>query len=361
MNKLLLPLFLATMTAALAADPVREFPKYDVPPRPLERKAPVYPYGLRAAGVVGSVTLDAILGPDGSVEEVHVSRSNNPFFERPAIDAVMKWRFSPALKNGKPVKARIRQQINFDLPNAEITSLWSIQKPRDPDKLPEPCRWDIPPEPVSTLMAAYPYEALQAGKQGKATVFFVVDLEGRVARTRVIEAADPAFGAALAAMIDGWRFKPARKADGTPAYAMITISRDFLADGRGDVPVSDNAQWILGRLAKKKLECPKPSELDTPIKPISVRAPVYPSALREAGRDGEARIEFYIDERGDAQLPRVVSATAPEFGYAAVQAVATWRFAAPKKAGKGTIVRVQQLVQFHLNEPAPRPPGEFVP
>lgn len=361
MKKLLLPLFLATLLAAPAAEPAKEFPKPDVPPRVLKSVQPEYPNGLRAACVVGSVTVDAILGTDGSVEEVHVERSNNPFFDRPAIDAVMKWRFSPALKNDAPVKTRIRQKITFSLSGMEGASLWSIEKPRDPTKLPEQYRWEIPPEPVSTLMAAYPFEALQAGKQGRVTVSFLVDPEGQVVATRVMKTTDAALGEAIVAMIDGWRFKPARKADGTPCYALITLTRQFLADGRGDVPVSDKAQWILSRLAKKKLECPKPSELDAPLKPISTRPPVYPSALRKAGSDGEARIEFYVDERGDAQLPRVVSATAPEFGYAAVQAVATWRFAAPKKAGKGTIVRVQQLVQFHLNEPPPRPPGEFVP
>jgi len=361
MKKLLLPLFLATMLPALAADPAEEFPKCDVLPRPIKRAPPEYPDGLRAAGVVGNVTIDAIIGKDGSIEEVHVERSNNPFFERPTIDAVMKWRFTPASKNGAPVKTRIRQQITFHLSGMEGASLWSIEKPRDPAKLPEPYRWEIPPEPVSTLMAAYPFEALQAGKQGKVTVRFLIDPEGHVVTARVMKTTHPELGEAIVAMIDGWRFKPARKADGTPSYALITLTRQFLADGRGDVPVSNSAQWILSRLAKNKLECPKPSELDAPLKPISIRPPIYPSALRNAGSDGEAQIEFYVDERGDAQLPRVVSASAPEFGYAAVQAVATWRFAAPKKAGKGTVVRVRQLVQFHLNEPVTPPPAEFVP
>jgi hypothetical protein len=33
-------------------------------------------------------------------------------------------------------------------------------------------------------------------------------------------------------------------------------------------------------------------------------------------------------------LPRIVSASAPEFGYAAAQAVATWRFTRPERKGK---------------------------
>lgn len=361
MKKLLLPLLLVALTAARAADAPQDFPKPDAFPRPLKQTAPVYPYGLKAAGIIGRVTVDAVLDTDGKVAEVHVARSNNPFFERAAIDAVMKWEFSPATKAGRPVKCRIRQEINFQLDGMNADTLWRIEPPRDWGKVPEAYRWDIAPEPVGTLMAAYPFEALQANQGGKVTISYVIDREGRVAMAKVREATAPELGAAILAMIDGWRFKPARKSDGTPAYAVVSLTREFAPNGRGDVPVSDSAKWIVGRLAKNKLECAKPEELDAPLKPVSTRPPTYPTALREAGQDGEAVIEFYLDERGDAQLPRVVSATAPEFGYSAVQAVATWRFMAPRKAGKGVVVRVQQAVKFHLKEPIKPPPAEFVP
>jgi TonB family protein len=362
MKTLLVGLLLAVAPAAFAADNPKDFPHPDTPPKPLKQMRPEYPIGLRYAGVVGQVTLDAVLDTAGNVAEVHVARSNNPFFERPAIDAVMKWKFTPAMKAGKPVPVRIRQQINFDLTGVPAQSLWTIMPPRDPTKLPEAYRWDIAPEPVSTLMTTYPFEALLAEKKGKATVRYVIGPDGRIAQARVMEATAPEFGAATLATIDGWRFKPARrKADGAATFAVVTFTREFEPDGRGDVPVSDSARWIVSRLRKNNLNAVKGEELDAPPKPVSQRPPVYPSPLREAGTDGEALIEFYIDQAGDAQLPRIVSATAPEFGYAAAQAVATWRFAPPKKAGKSVIVRAQQLVTFHLKERPLPPPAEVVP
>lgn len=349
MKTLLLSLLLAGLPAAFAADAAIDFPKMDTPPKPLKQERPVYPFGLRYAGVIGRVTLQSILDEQGNVAEVHVVRSNNPFFERPAIDAMMKWKFTPAMKAGRPVRVRIQQEIRFDMSGITTQSLWSIAPPKDPTKLPPEYRWDIAPEPVSTFMPAYPFEALLAGQKGKATARYVIDTDGRVIAARVMEATMPEFGAALLAMIDGWRFKPARRsADGTAARAMVSVTREFDPHGRGDVPVSESAQWLVSRLKKDKLESVRADELDAPLKAISQRPPIYPSSLREAGQDGEAVIEFYIDHRGDAQLPRIVSASAPEFGYAAAQAVATWRYLPPRKGGDAVVTRVQQPLHFHL-------------
>lgn len=361
MKTLLWSVLLAALPAAFAAEPAKDLPKPDTPPRVLKQEPPVYPYSLRAAGVTGNVTLDFIVDSDGNIAEVHVARSNNPFFERPAIDSLMKWKFEPAKKAGRPVKARARIDVSFRLGGNEGQDLWRITPPRDWGKVPEAYRWDVPPEPVNTLMAAYPFEALRAGRAGKVTVSCVIDRDGRVAAAKIREATTPEFGAAVLAMIDGWRFKPAHKADGSTSYAIVSVTREFAPDGRGDVPVSTSAQELLDRLERNRLECAKPPELDAPLKPVSIRPPIYPSALREAGQDGEATIEFYVDREGDAQLPRIVSASAPEFGYAAAQAVATWRFTAPRKGGKPAVVRVQQAVKFHLKEPIKPPPAEFVP
>lgn len=354
-------MFLAATAVLSAADPANDFPKPDVMPRAIRQVPPIYPYGLRAAGVVGRVTVDAILDTQGKVAEVHIARSNNPYFERPTIDAMMKWQFSPAMKDGKPVKTIVRQQINFELEGVSRSALWTIVPPRDWGSTPLEFRWEVAPEPVSTLMAAYPFEALLAKKSGKVTLNYLIDREGRVAMIQVREASAPEFAASVAAMIDGWRFKPARKADGSAAMALVTVTREFFPNGRGDVPVSDGAQSIADRLRKNKLTTVPVGELDAPPKGISQRPPVYPAQLREAGQDGEATVEFFIDENGDAVLPRVVSATAPEFGYASVQAVATWRFTKLTKAGKAAISRVRQTLNFHLKEPSPPLPEEFVP
>lgn len=346
-------LLLASLTAAVGAAEPDEW-KFDVPPKPLEQRPPEYPFNQRAAGIVGRVTLNFILGVDGRVEEVHIVKSNNPWFERPAIDAVLKWRFSPALRAGQPVRTRVQQEIRFNLNGARAEDFWLIEKGPNHAKLPPAVQWDTPPLPEATTMAVYPFEALVAGRKGKATVQIVVDERGRVAQARVAEADAPEFGQALLAMVDGWRFKPARKADGTPCGAVLAFRREFAPLGK-DVPVSPSALRIVRRLEKKDPGFAGAGDVDGPLKPISQRPPVYPTTLRQSGVAGHATIEFFIDAEGDAQLPRIVDATAPEFGYAAAQAVATWRFAPPKRGSKEVIVRAQQRIDFNLQEPKPRP------
>ena len=122
--------------------------------------------------------------------------------------------------------------------------------------------------------------------------------------------------------------------------------------------VNSTRKWVNKEIPKdyaRELErkvpriCPM-EKLDAVPQALSRRPPVYPSALADVGQPGEAMIEFYIDKNGDAQLPRIVSASAPEFGYAAAQAVATWRFEPPMQDGKAVIARAQIPVNFTVHD-----------
>lgn len=62
--------------------------------------------------------------------------------------------------------------------------------------------------------------------------------------------------------------------------------------------------------------------------------------------NGEALIETFIDEFGYTQLPRIISASDPAFGYAACQAIAGWQFEPPLKDGKPVVVKVRIPVEF---------------
>jgi TonB family protein len=112
--------------------------------------------------------------------------------------------------------------------------------------------------------------------------------------------------------------------------------------------VPDEARRILSALKKNPDTIIGANDLDQPLKPLSRRPPAYPTKFLSTGKTGEALIEFFVDRRGDAQLPHIISSTEPEFGYAAAQAVATWRFEAPLKSGKPATVRVRIPVEFEL-------------
>ncbi len=75
-----------------------------------------YPAAARRLGLEGTVRVLVEIGTDGAVisDEVY-SSSGHRLLDLAALDAVKKARFLPALKNGRPVIARILWPIRFRL------------------------------------------------------------------------------------------------------------------------------------------------------------------------------------------------------------------------------------------------------
>jgi protein TonB len=84
-----------------------------VRPVRLVKGEPEYPRAARQAGLGGRVTLRAVIAEDGSVEAVEVLSSSNSLFDSSAVDAVRKWRYRPALMNGRPVRVYFSVVVNF--------------------------------------------------------------------------------------------------------------------------------------------------------------------------------------------------------------------------------------------------------
>jgi len=82
-------------------------------PQAVSQVAPAYPAELRKAKVEGSVTLIFVLNEESHVEDPRVENSSRPEFEKPALDAIRRWRFSPGEKDGKPVRTYIRIPMKF--------------------------------------------------------------------------------------------------------------------------------------------------------------------------------------------------------------------------------------------------------
>ena len=80
----------------------------------VSKTAPVYPALAKAAGVSGVVQLAAIIGKDGTIQELH-SLSGPPLLIQAAMDAVKQWVYRPTLLNGQPVTVETTIDINFTL------------------------------------------------------------------------------------------------------------------------------------------------------------------------------------------------------------------------------------------------------
>jgi len=75
---------------------------------------PQYPPLARQARVQGTVVLQAVIGKDGTVQNLHVL-SGHPMLIEAAMDAVRQWRYKPYYLNGEPVEVDTQINVNFTL------------------------------------------------------------------------------------------------------------------------------------------------------------------------------------------------------------------------------------------------------
>ncbi len=83
-------------------------------PRALFQVAPNYPYSLKQAKIGGWVELEWLIDATGKVLRPKVIKSSHREFNQPAIDSIMRSKWSPARKGGKPVVVRVRQRMDFN-------------------------------------------------------------------------------------------------------------------------------------------------------------------------------------------------------------------------------------------------------
>lgn len=91
-------------------------------PEVKKRVNPWYPTILKAAGIEGEVWLKVFINEKGIVEKVEAVTSTNPAFVEAAIEAVKQWEFSPAKKDGKPIKAEVTIPFRFKLADGSVKS-----------------------------------------------------------------------------------------------------------------------------------------------------------------------------------------------------------------------------------------------
>lgn len=85
------------------------------PPTKVADVRPVYPPEAKADGVQGVVILEASIGADGSVSMARVIRAVDARLDAAALDAVLRWQFTPTLLNGAPVPLIMTVTVNFTL------------------------------------------------------------------------------------------------------------------------------------------------------------------------------------------------------------------------------------------------------
>jgi periplasmic protein TonB len=87
----------------------------DTRPKPIKREPPDFPGEKRGLFMRGQVTIQFVVTTTGQVAEPVVLSSNNDYFTGPAVDAIRRWRFKPAEKEGVPVNCRMQLPMSFSV------------------------------------------------------------------------------------------------------------------------------------------------------------------------------------------------------------------------------------------------------
>jgi TonB family protein len=80
----------------------------------LTKVNPVYPPLAKQARIQGTVRFNAIIGADGTVQNLQVV-SGHPMLVQAALEAVKQWVYKPTLLNGNPVEVITTIDVNFTL------------------------------------------------------------------------------------------------------------------------------------------------------------------------------------------------------------------------------------------------------
>jgi protein TonB len=112
-NKILhLIVFVLTLGLATASLPAAEGTE---PPVPVRTVAPKFPDDMKRAGTSGLVTVSCLIDEKGNVTEPKVVKTSNDAFSEPAIEALSKWKFKPAKKDGAVVAIRVNIPVQFNI------------------------------------------------------------------------------------------------------------------------------------------------------------------------------------------------------------------------------------------------------
>jgi TonB family protein len=109
--------FLVFASVMFSARATAEGPGPSRLPVVLSRSPAKYPKALMKTGQQGKAVVEFIVTTNGDVVQPHVINDCDPLFAQAAIACVLKWKFTPGIRDGHLVNTRMSVPIEFQLPN----------------------------------------------------------------------------------------------------------------------------------------------------------------------------------------------------------------------------------------------------
>lgn len=176
----------------------------------IHQVAPVYPSTAKAAHISGTVMLHAIIGTDGTVQNLQFV-SGPPLLMKSAMDAVQQWIYKPTLLKGEPVAVDTTISVVYTLGDNNSGS-----KPAEIEGVAIDCPDDglvrvfVSPKVqaariLEKVEPVYPEEAKKAGIEGTVLFHAIIAKDGTVEEL-TLEDGDPILAKAAEEAVKQWRY-----------------------------------------------------------------------------------------------------------------------------------------------------------
>ena len=86
------------------------------PPQLVKQVRPEYPDAAKKDGRQGTVLVDCVVLPNGTIGQTQVTNSSKDIaLDRAAVAAAKQYRFNPGMKDGVPVRVKVPIEFTFTL------------------------------------------------------------------------------------------------------------------------------------------------------------------------------------------------------------------------------------------------------
>lgn len=86
-----------------------------IAPVAIYKPEPLYTEAARRAKIQGTAVFWAIIGADGAVKDVTITKLLDPGLDQNAMDTIRTWKFKPAMKAGEPVACKVAVEVSFKI------------------------------------------------------------------------------------------------------------------------------------------------------------------------------------------------------------------------------------------------------
>lgn len=197
-------------------------PPPDRPPRIRKQSDIKFPQRLIALGVTsGAVQLMLDVDADGTLADHLIVAFTHHEFANEVSRTVARWRYEPAIVNGRPIAATITLNIRFSTHGVVVRERQLMEEAPAPGEFEFRARSLSELDAVPRLLVRV--EPMHPGGdlRGRVRVAFFIDETGRVRMPTVIEADDPRLGWSVLGAVAKWEFEIPRRA-GHPVLARAT-------------------------------------------------------------------------------------------------------------------------------------------